>query len=349
MDAPHVTGLRIGILGAGAVGTYVAVALIAAGHDVVLVGRRAPDAEVQTSGFAITDLEGGSARVPFGRVAFHTAPSALSEVDVVLCCVKSAQTLEAARDLDGVLAPRALVVSLQNGVGNAAALRSVLAGSRVLAGIVGFNVVAHEGGVFRRTTSGELLIEDAPDPRLGRLADALRGSGLPVKLATDIASLQWAKLLMNLNNAVSALSNVPTKELLFQKGYRRIIAALVAEALSVMREAGIRPGKLTPLPVAFFPLMLRLPTLLLRAVLGTQLKIDPEARSSMWGDLMKGRPTEVDYLNGEVVRLAASRGRTAPLNQRMVELVHRYEKEGRGSPGLAAEAMWAMLTKPEGS
>ena len=82
------------------------------------------------------------------------------------------------------------------------------------------------------------------------------------------------------------------------------------EAMGVMKKAGIRPANLTGLPASFFPFILRLPTPLLRLVARTQLKIDPEARSSMWADLSKGRLTEVDYLNGEIVRLAQS-GRRA--------------------------------------
>jgi 2-dehydropantoate 2-reductase len=339
--------LKIGILGAGAVGSYVGGALIATGHDALLVGRRPRSQALEQSGLVLTDLDGGRWRIEASQIAYHTSPTALVDRDVVLCCVKSGQTLEAARDLAraGV---RGVVVSLQNGIGNADSLRSVLVDTSVLGGIVGFNVIAREGGVYRRTTSGPLVIEASKDERVRAVESALEKSGFTVRLAPNIRALQWAKLLMNLNNAVSALSDVPTKDLLFLVGYRRIMAALLTEALGVMRKAGIRPGNLTGLPASWFPLMLRLPTPLLRVVARTQLKIDPEARSSMWEDLTKGRLTEVDELNGEIVRLAGSCGGHAPLNQRIVEIVHAEETRAAGSPRLSAEELSKalLLTRP---
>jgi 2-dehydropantoate 2-reductase len=304
---------KVGILGVGAIGGYVGRELAARGVDVVLVGR-------------------------------HTDASVLGDRDVVLCCVKSTQTAAAASRLASVLPAEAVTVSLQNGMHNAGLLRSGLGGRRVLAGIVGFNVVAREDGVLQRTTSGPLVIEASPDPRVQKLAVALSRSGFDVKLASDIRALQWGKLVMNLNNAVSALSGAPTRELLFSAGYRAILAAIVGEALRVMWRAGIRPRSLTGLPLGLVPYVLRLPTFLLRAVARTQLKIDPEARSSMWQDLSTGRPTEVDDLNGEIVRLAGSAGIEAPLNRRIVEVIHRHERRAAGSPRLPAGALARELS-----
>ena len=85
--------------------------------------------------------------------------------------------------------------------------------------------------------------------------------------------------------------------------------------------------------------VLKLPTPLVRLVLGAQLKLDPESRASMWVDLERGRPTEVDMLNGEIVRLAKAHGTDAPLNRRLVELVHEAERAGQGSPGLGPKAL----------
>jgi 2-dehydropantoate 2-reductase len=337
-------GMRVGVLGAGAIGTFVGAALAAKGYRVILVGRRPLAAEIETSGFVLTDLDGGEIHLAAKAVPYATSPAALANCDVILCCVKSGQTLQAGRELAGVIHRSAIVVSLQNGLGNADALRSVLPHHVVLGGIVGFNVVLRDGGVYRRTTSGPLVVEASPDDRVNRLAGALKETGLEVKVSSDIRSLQWAKLLLNLNNAVSALSDVPTADLLVLPGYRRVIRAIVTEALDVMRKAGIRPGNLTGLPAGAFRYVLRLPTPVLRVVAATQLKIDPQARSSMWEDLSKRRATEVDYLNGEIVRLAASAGTRAPLNARIVELVHHEEKRAAGSPRFSADELWQRLT-----
>jgi 2-dehydropantoate 2-reductase len=265
---------------------------------------------------------------------------------VVLVCVKSGQTEEAGRELSRVVSPRALVVSMQNGVRNADVLRAAMPDHAVLGGIVGFNVVSKGDGVFHRGTTGPLAIElvEKERARIEDLGALLRDAGFEVELPTNIRSKQWSKLLMNLNNAVSALSGAPTPQLIFTPGYRRVLRAVIGEALTVLDAAGIAPGKLGAIPVRLFPALLSLPTPLLRVAARAQLQMDPEARSSMWEDLERRRETEVELLNGEIVRLAKEHGARAPLNERIVEMVHAAEKDAQGSPGLAPDAFWSALT-----
>jgi 2-dehydropantoate 2-reductase len=254
-----------------------------------------------------------------------------------------------------VLSPGALVVSMQNGIRNAEVLRERLADGavgrrealrRVLGGIVGFNVVSKGEGVYRQATTGPLVIEEPPEAgRLAELAKLLERARVELEVMKDIRPQQWSKLIMNLGNAVSALSDRPTQELIFGDGYRRVLAATMGEAVAVLRLAKTPLARLGPLPATWFPVMLRLPTPLLRLVASVQVKIDAEARSSMWEDLTRGRSTEVDYLNGEIVRLAESCGGRAPVNARIVEIVHEAEKRGAGSPKLSADELWASLTR----
>jgi 2-dehydropantoate 2-reductase len=267
---------------------------------------------------------------------------------VILLCVKSAQTEEAGRTLSPIVGKNAVIVSMQNGVGNAGVLRKAMPGAIVLGGIVGFNVVSKAAGAYQRGTTGPLVIELPGEAgavvRVDALATALRHGGFEVELPADIRPKQWSKLIMNLNNAVSALSGAPTPDLIFKPGYRRVVRAIIGEALNVLAAAKIRPARLGAIPVGLFPTMLSLPTPVLRVVARAQLKMDPEARSSMWEDLTRGRATEVDYLNGEIVSLAGSSGVQAPLNARIVTMVHAAEKEKKGSPGLSPEALWSALT-----
>lgn len=325
--------MRVGIFGAGAIGCYLGGRLAASGTPVAMVGRSS------ARGVTTVDLDGRAVRA---EVAIETDPAALAACDAVLVCVKSAQTAEAAETLAKVLAPGALVASMQNGVRNADVLREKL--GNVLGGIVGFNVVSKGGGVFRRATSGPLVVEDREGAR--PLVESLRAAGFEAFAERDIAGAQWSKLVMNLNNAVSALSDAPTREIVLTAGYRKCVAAIVGEALEVMRAADIRPKRIGPLPVAVFPFALRLPTPLIRVVARAQLRIDPEARSSMWEDLSRGKKTEVDFLNGEVVRLARSIGRDAPINARVVALVHQVEKAGSGSPKMSPSELWSSLRTP---
>jgi 2-dehydropantoate 2-reductase len=350
--------MKIGVMGAGAVGCYIGGGLAASGMvdgEVVLVARDRVKREVDDNGLHLGDLDGTTTTVPRARFVFDTDPGRLADRDVVLCCVKSGATPEAAERLATVLRRDALVVSFQNGLRNADELRERLGGRTVLAGIVNFNILAKGGGRFRRATSGALFIqrsyssassrERSDDPRANELAVALRKARFDVELPADIRGVQWSKLLLNLNNAVSALSDRPTKEIVLSPGYRRVLSAVIGESLVVLRAANIRPGKIGPLPVAIVPHALRLPTPLVRLVARAQLAIDPEARSSMWEDLTSGRPTEVDWLNGEIVRLAESCGAPAPLNRRIVDLVHEAERAGAGSPKLSAEELWGKLVQ----
>ena len=339
------TALRIGVLGAGAIGCFVGGRLAANGADVVLVGRDRLKEELVASDLTLTDLEGAPVVVAKENVKVTTSVEDLADRDVVLVCVKSLQTAEVAAKLAHVLGDRsAIVVSLQNGVRNADVIRAHVSKQIVLGAIVGFNVVGASNGVFRRTTSGALLVEAHEDPRVTDLARALRAAGFDVDLTRDFRAQQWTKLVSNVNNAVGALSDVPTRDLIFTPGYRRIMRVIIAEAIDAMRAAGIRPAKQGPIPVGLFPLLLRLPTPILRVALRAQLKVDPEARSSMWQDLALGRATEVDDLNGEIVRLAEAHGARAPINRRIVELVHEVEAKKAGSTKMSAEALWRALT-----
>lgn len=336
--------MKIGIMGAGAVGCWIGGCLAAHGEDVVLVARPRVKEELEASGLRVVDI-GGKERASLrmgGDARCAVDPAALADRDAVLVCVKSAQTEEVGAALAPVLGTRAVVASLQNGVRNADLLRERLPGRAVLGGIVGFNVVAEGGGVFRRATTGPLVLEAST--RAAELFAAMRAACLPLTISDEIRGLSWSKLVMNLNNAVGALTDAPTRELVFDPGYRRVVGAVVREALHVMACAGVRPVRLGAIPVRAFPYVLRLPTAILRVVARAQLRMDPEARSSMWQDLAKGRPTEVDWLNGEIVRLARSCGARAPVNERIVALVHEAEARGAGSPRMSAAALLAAIT-----
>ena len=338
-----VSDLEIGVIGTGPIGCYLGGRLLAAGADVVFVGRTRAKLELEEAGLSLADLRGQTVHVAKDRIAFETDAARLRGSGLVLCCVKSAQTAEVAEQLAAVLSPDAIVVSMQNGLRNRGVLRERLKTQTSLGAIVGFNVVPKGAGSFRQTTAGSVIVEASPDPRVEHLVRALSRGGVETEVVDDIRAHQWAKLIMNLNNAVSALSGAPSRDLVFVPGYRSIVAAVVTEALAVMRAAKVRPARLRGIPAHLFPILLRLPTPLVKIVARSQLRIDPEARSSMWEDLSRGRATEVDDLNGEIVRLAASCGAPAPLNGRLVELVHEVERAGAGSPKLTPEAFRAAL------
>jgi 2-dehydropantoate 2-reductase len=323
----------IGIAGAGSIGCFVGGMLAAGGRQVALLARPRVIGEIGAHGLRLTSFDGFDQRLAANQLALSDNPDVFANAGVVLVTVKSADTSEMA----GIIAARApadaVIVSLQNGVGNAALLREKLAGRRVLGGMVPYNVIALGEGRYHRATSGDIVIEqDAAGT-----AEALSVPGLQMRPTDNIVGVQWGKLLFNLNNALNALADLPLRRQLSQRAWRRLYADQVAEALAAIKAEGIRPVSTAPLPVSLMPPLLRLPDALFEIVLGRTMKIDPEARSSMWEDLQRGRRTEIDYLQGVITEIAARRGLAAPLSRRIVELIRKAEADGKGSPGLTPE------------
>ena len=153
----------------------------------------------------------------------------------------------------------------------------------------------------------------------------------------DIAGVQRGKLLVNLNNALNALGDLPLRQQLAQRSWRRLFADQMAEGLAAVKAEGIRPVSSTPVPVSWTPHVLRLPDAVFGTLLGRTMKIDPEARSSMWEDLQRGRRTEIDYLQGVITAIADRHGLQVPLSRRIVTLIRRAEASGKGSPKLTPE------------
>ena len=331
---------KIFIYGAGSIGCYVGGRLLAAGSDVTFIGRARVAGQLRDRGITLSRHDDSRWQVPSERIDVSTDAATAAAADLVLVTVKSAATPAAAAELANVLRPGAIVVSFQNGIGNADVLRAALPRHTVLEGMVPFNVVERGPGAFHQGSGGELEIRHTP--AMQPFVDAFRKAGLPLIQHADMLPVQWAKLLLNLNNAINALANRPLKEELSQRAYRICLAMAQEEALALLKRAGIRPVKVTPLPATWIPRALRLPDALFERVGRAMLTIDPLARSSMSDDLAAGRATEIDWINGEVVSLAKRLGQTAPVNERLCELVREAER-AEVRPSWSGEALLGEL------
>jgi 2-dehydropantoate 2-reductase len=327
----------IGIAGAGSIGCFVGGMCVAGGRKVALLARPRVIQEIEQNGLRLTSFEGFEQTIPADCLTLSDDPKIFGDVGVVLVTVKSADTAEIAERIAQHAPADAVVVSLQNGVGNVAVLRARLPSRRVLAGMVPFNVVSQGEGRFHRATSGDIVIERDE----AGTADRLSVPGLKMRATGNIDGVQWGKLLVNLNNALNALGGVPLRQQLAQRAWRALFADQMAEGLAAIRAAGIRPVSSTPIPAGWMPSLLRLPDAIFEAMLGRTLKIDPQARSSMWEDLQRRRRTEIDYLQGVIVEIADRHGLPAPLSRRIVALVKSAEASGQGSPGLSPEQIRA--------
>src|SRR5229473_5211578 len=245
----------IGVAGAGSIGCFVGGMYAAAGRRVALLARPRLIEEIEANGLRLTSFEGFERRIASNQMTLSEDPSILGNTGVVLVTVKSADTAGIA-DIIAQHAPAdAVIVSLQNGVGNVSVLRQRLPGRRVLAGMVPFNVIAAGEGRFHRATSGDIVIEQDEAGTANRLSVP----GLKMRPSSDIAGVQWGKLLVNLNNALNALADLPLRQQLAQRAWRRLFADQMAEGLAVIRAEGIRPVSSTPVPAGLTPYLLRLP------------------------------------------------------------------------------------------
>jgi 2-dehydropantoate 2-reductase len=321
------------VAGAGSIGCFVGGMYAAAGHRVALLARPRVIGEINGHGLRLTGFDGLERRIAPERLTLSENPSIFSGAGAVLVSVKSADTATVAGLIAEHAPADAVIVSLQNGIGNVPVLRQRLPGRRVLAGMVPFNVVARGEGRFHRATSGDIVIEQDDADAAKRLSVP----GLKLRPTDNIAGVQWGNLLVNLNNALNALSDLPLRQQLADRGWRRLFADQLAEGLKVVRAEGIRPVSSTPVPAGLTPHLLRLPDALFATLLRGAMKVDPEARSSMWEDLQRGRRTEIDYLQGVIIAIAEQRGLEVPLSRRVMALVKAAEAAGKGAPRLTPE------------
>ena len=295
--------LRFAVMGAGAVGCYFGALLARSGHAVTLIGRPAHVQAVLLHGLrlqtAVLDVQ-----VPMQA---STEASAVQGADVVLFCVKSSDSEDAARQIRPHLAPGTLVLTLQNGVDNDERMRAVLDASTSVAAAVVYVATAMGGpGHVVHHGRGELVI--APSPRSDEAARQLTAAGIPTQISDNVRGALWAKLVLNsAYNALSALSQQPYGPLVQVPGVNQVIADIVAECLAVAAADGVTiPGDVQAA---------------VRGIAATM----PGQFSSTAQDLARGKPSEIDHLNGYVVKRGAALGVPTPLNHALQVLVKLAE------------------------
>ena len=328
-------GPKIVVLGAGSIGCFVGGAWQSVGVPVTFIGRERLSQDIDRHGLTISDYSGWEVRLAPSDVDYRCGPEALDCADVIIVAVKSGDTAGAAAEIERHGRDGATVISFQNGISNVEVLKQGLKGRfEVARGIVGYNVVYLGDGRFHKAVAGEIWTENRNAAR--ELSERIGSGPAALRLSEDMLSIAWGKLLINMNNAVNALSGRTLLGELKKRDYRRVFAGAIREGLKLLSRAEIEPAKVGPVS---FPLLIRIlesPDWLFNNFFFKVWKIDPSARSSMSDDLAIGRKTEVDYLNGELIRLAERLHVAAPVNRAIVELVHSAEG---GAPPVAPQAL----------
>jgi 2-dehydropantoate 2-reductase len=310
-------------MGAGSIGCFIGGAWQAAGANVSFLGRRSVQEEIAAYGLGLSDYGGWRIHLAHDLIDFHTKPAILGKADLIALCVKSGGIAAAAADIGRHGRKGTAVIGFQNGISAAETLKAALPRFEVVQAMVPFNIASLGQGRWHKGTSGDLMAGETEATR--RLAAQMSKGPARLQLAADMKSVAWGKLLINLNNAVNALSRRTLLEQLSERDYRRVVAASIVEALELLGQAGIEASPIGPIPPKLLPHAIAAPNFIFKNLLLRVQKIDARARSSMADDLAAGRETEIDFLNGEVVKLARSLGRSAPVNSAIVDLVKQAE------------------------
>jgi 2-dehydropantoate 2-reductase len=303
----------IAVVGAGAIGSFYGAVLAQAGHRVTLIGRAAHVKAIEHDGLRL-DMAGSVQTI---RVAATTSLEAVRDADLLLFCVKSTDTEATAAALAPLVTDSAVVLSLQNGVDNAAVIaRHVKA--LVVPAVVYVATALPEPGTVKHLGRGELVVgaADAPsacDPavtaRLNALVALFASAGIAMSMSTDVMAELWSKLLLNCAyNAISALTQAPYSQLAALPEVRELQQAIVREVIAVAGADGV--------------------TLSLDAALQAADRIAatmPGQMSSTAQDMARRRPSEIDHLNGFVVQRGRALGVATPVNQTLHALVKLAE------------------------
>jgi len=284
--------LSVAVFGAGAVGCFYGGMLARASHRVTLIGRPQHVQAIQAHGLRMQTLTFDET-LP---LAASTEASAVAGADVVLFAVKSPDTESAGEQMRPHLKPGALVLCLQNGVDNADRLRAVLPGVPVAAAVVYVATEMAGPGHLRHHGRGELVVE--PSPRSAEVAQALVAAGVPTEVSGNVRGALWAKLILNCAyNALSAVGRIPYGGLVQRPGVPGVMRDVVAECRAVAAADGVSlPGDVDAA---------------VRRIAETM----PAQLSSTAQDLMRGKPSEIDHLNGFVVRRGEALGVPTPANR----------------------------------
>lgn len=290
------------ILGTGAMAGLFAARLLAAGQSVILLGTW-KEALERIANHGLKLIAGNGTESVLYPLATTDDPQSCPPASLALVLVKSWQTERAARQLRTLLARDGIALTLQNGLGNLEKLAAVLGARRVAVGVTTYGATLLAAGVVRAEGEGEIVLEETS--RLAELRQRLVAAGFKLRCETNINSLLWGKLALNAAvNPTTALLGVPNGSLLNNPAAWAIVEAVLQETLQVATAHNIQ------LPYAN-------PRRHIKAI----LRQTASNWSSMLQDLRRGAPTEIEAINGAIVRIGHKYGLETPVNRLLVLLI----------------------------
>lgn len=295
--------LKIAVVGAGAVGCYYGGMLARAGYDVTMIGRPVHVDAMRQRGLVLETETFTEAL----HVEATTDSNGVSDAGLILFCVKSNDTVDAGAAIGNWLSDGAIVVSLQNGVDNADRLETILRRPVVPAAVYVAVEMAGAGHV-RHNGRGELIIGGGPQTQ--DVAQAFSRAGVPIEISDNVSSVLWRKLIVNCAyNAISAISQLPYGRMTMVDGVSGLMREIVNECVAVASRQNVWLPDSVEYEVASIA------------------RTMPNQFSSTAQDLARGRRTEIESLNGYVVRTGDALGVATPVNRTLLTLVRLLEEK----------------------
>jgi 2-dehydropantoate 2-reductase len=321
--------MKVAVIGAGAIGSVVGGLLSKAGEDVTLIGRKPHVDAIRQRGLLL-DGETGKTVIQVGA-----AESLNFRPDLVLLAVKTQDVECSVREVRSYLSGVPLL-TMQNGVRSDDLVAGILGEENVVSSVVTFHSVFLEPGKvsFSNPTGKVDLLIGEPFAvnanRLQRLS-ALLNRALRTQMSEDIRGAHWTKLIWNLNNAVPAVTGLSIQENNRCPRIRELNIGLIREGLQVIESAGIKTAPVPGVPLSLIKTMVKMPLRVSSLVVKSKTRSlgKTPVLTSTLQSIRRGRSTEIDYLNGEIVNLGKQKDIPTPLNSLIVELVHQVETTGK--------------------
>jgi len=318
--------MKIAVVGGGAIGSMVAARLAQAGVDVLLVGRPDHVAAINRQGLVVKGHDTTE------TVRVQAATKMDHEYDLVIFATKTPDMEEAYQDNHQYL-ENARVLTTQNGVQGDNILRTHFEPENMFSSIVMFGATYSTPGEVIVNFPGDWIVGKPYTPNDNVLSSIVQvlGKAFPVVVSPNIMAMKWLKLFVNFNNCLPAVIGRSMQETFADKDFCLLSIRLLKEGVKVVQEAGIELLSLPNFPVERITGLAAMPedqaAGIIQKTLTTLSKVPLDG--SILQSIKRGKPSEIDFINGEVALVAKNIGVAAPLNSRIVEMVHEVERSGR--------------------
>lgn len=316
--------MKYAVIGLGAVGSVIGGLISKNNKNITLIGKKKQIEQIEKNGLKITK---NKSETTIENLNLSSDFSSIKKVDIIFVCIKSQDTKKLFLDLKDHMKEETVIVSLQNGVRNTEIINKIVK-NKVLSSVILFNALYKKPGQVDLTIKGKILLED--DKKYSKkIYELFKDTGIKITLVENIKKFQWSKLILNLQIAVTAITGQTIKESIINKDSRKIIAETMYEGVKIVEKSGIKIESLPDLdPKKMIKRLTKLNTFFLK--IGSKfLGVSEKARNSMWQSLVRNRKTEIEYINGEIVKLAEKNKMSAPINRKLVRMIKDLEKKER--------------------